>query len=153
MTIEILHYQAKLKEAFERLSYEWLYKYDLYEPEDEKIIQNPKEVVIDNGGVILFAKYKGEMVGTVSLIIVDKETAELAKLAVTEKYQGLQIGTKLVESCLEIARHKEIKRVILYSNHQLKPALKIYEKFNFQHATLGESKYVESDVEMELFID
>jgi hypothetical protein len=38
------------------LTLEWLLKYDLLEPENEKIINNPKEFILSNGGYIFLAK-------------------------------------------------------------------------------------------------
>ncbi|TDY05299.1 UNVERIFIED_CONTAM: hypothetical protein BJ099_1074 [Lysinibacillus xylanilyticus] len=67
----IVPYDSEYKEDLKRLSYEWLEKYVSVEPEDERIINNPEEVVLNCGGFIFFAKYKNEIVGTVSLIKLD----------------------------------------------------------------------------------
>ncbi|QPQ33371.1 hypothetical protein [Lysinibacillus sp. JNUCC 51] len=42
----IVPYDSEYKEDLKRLSYEWLEKYVSVEPEDERIINNPEEVVL-----------------------------------------------------------------------------------------------------------
>lgn len=148
--VDIVLYKDEYCDDLRRLSYEWLEKYVSVEPEDERILNNPKEVIIDNGGHIFFAKCEEEIVGTVSLIRVDENTYELAKLAVTERFQGLKIGNKLMEKCIQVANEEKIKLIILYTNHKLNSAIKLYEKYGFKHIPLTNNKYLESDLKMVL---
>ncbi|KON69789.1 GCN5 family acetyltransferase [Peribacillus butanolivorans] len=149
----IVPYNSEYKEDLKRLSYEWLEKYVSVEPEDEKIINNPEEVVLNCGGFIFFAKYNIEIVGTVSLIKLDGENAfELAKLAVTEKYQGLKIGRRLMEKCIEVAKLEGASKIVLFTNHKLTAAIELYKKFGFSFVSLKNIKYLEADLKMELEI-
>lgn len=148
--IKIIEYEEKYHNDFKKLSYEWLEKYVSVEPEDEKILNNPKEVILDKGGFIFFAKYDTQIVGTVSLIRVDENTFELAKLAVTEKYQELNIGKLLMEKCLCVSKKENAKTIILYTNHILASALALYKKFGFEEIPLVNNKYIESDLKMKL---
>jgi len=148
--IKILEYEDKYHNDLKKISYEWLKKYELLEPEDEKMLNNPKEVVLDKGGFIFFAKYGEEIVGTSSLVRVDENVFELVKLAVVEKYQGLKIGKMLMEKCLYIAKEKNAKSIILFTNHKLTSAIELYKRFNFKETPFVKNKYVESDLRMEL---
>lgn len=148
--VDILLYKDEYCDDLRRLSYEWLEKYVSVEPEDERILNNPKEVILDNGGHIFFAKCEEEIVGTVSLIRVDENTYELAKLAVTERFQGFKIGNKLMEKCIQVANEEKTKEIILYTNHKLVSAIKLYEKYGFKHIPLINNKYLESDLKMVL---
>ena len=56
---------------------------------------------------------------------------ELAKMSVTESWQGKGISKLLLESCLQKAEELGALRIELFSNHQLKNALKLYEKYGF----------------------
>lgn len=151
--IQIIEFEEKYKKDFKRLSYEWLEKYVSVEPEDLRIINNPKEVIINNGGYIFLAKYEEEIVGTVALIHIDESTFELAKLAVTAQYQGHGIGNQLMEYCLNVAKHAGAKKVILFTNHILLAAIRLYRKFNFKQIPLENNKYLESDLKMELLLN
>jgi len=148
--LKVIQYEERYHEDLKRLSYEWLEKYLLLEPEDERILNNPKEIILDNGGYVFFAKYDEKIVGTVSLIRVDENTFEIAKLAVTEKHQGLSIGNTLMEKCIFIAKQEKAKSIILYSNHILTSAIALYNKFGFKEIPVANNKYIESDLKMEL---
>lgn len=148
--VSIIPYNSQYKEDFKRLSYEWLEKYVRVETEDERILNNPETVVLHGGGFIFFAQYNNEIVGTVSLIkLIEENAFELAKLAVTEKYQGLKIGRKLVEKCMEVAKHEGVDKVILFTNHKLTSAIELYKKFGFSFVSLENNKYLEADLRME----
>lgn len=146
--IDIVPFKDEYCNDLKRLSYEWLEKYVSVEPEDERILNNPKEVILNKGGHIFFAKCGEEIVGTVSLIKVNEDTYELAKLAVTEKFQGLKIGNQLMEKCIRVASQKNIKQIILYTNHKLVSAIKLYERYGFKYIPLINNKYIESDLKM-----
>ena len=53
-TLEIIEYQEEYKNDFKKISYEWLEKYALLELEDERILNQPEETVLKNGGHIFF---------------------------------------------------------------------------------------------------
>ena len=146
---EVIVFEEKYHEDFKKLTCEWLEKYFYVEPEDEIVLNNPKEAIIDKGGYILLAKQGEEIAGTVSLIKVEDTVFELAKLAVTQKYQGLGIGKKLMEYCLDIAKKKNTKKIILYTNHKLISAIALYKKFDFIEVPLTNNKYIEVDLKME----
>lgn len=150
MMFEVIEYEAQYKSDLKKLSYEWLEKYALYEPEDELILENPEEVVIAPGGHIYFVKCGNEIIGTASLIRISDEAYELAKVAVTEQYQGRKIGSMLMEKCIEAAKQEGAKKIILYTNHVLKAAIHLYSRFGFREILQNDKKYMEADMKMEL---
>lgn len=134
--LKVIEYQDNFKEKLYELSVEWLNKYVSIEPEDIKILNNPKEVIIDKGGHIYFATLENEIVGTVSLIKKSEKIYKLAKLAVTEKAKGMGIGKMLMDKCITISMGKGIDKLILYTNKKLYPAISLYKKYNFQEIKL-----------------
>lgn len=148
--LEIVEYQEDYQKDYKSLSYEWLEKYRLIEPEDKRILDHPKETVLDGGGHIFFAKRYDLIIGTATLIRTDDHTFELAKLSVTEGYQGRKIGSRLIETCIQTAKNGGADRLILYTNHILKPAIHLYGKYGFRIIPQDVQKYIEGDIEMEL---
>lgn len=148
-TVIIISYSPDLKEAIKILNLEWLQKYFKVEAKDERVLSDPQGEIIDKGGMIFYAQYNGKIVGTVSLIKIDETTFELSKMAITDGVQGLGIGNKLMEHCLEVAQQKGIKKLLLYSNRKLLPALYLYKKFGFEEVALEEGIYERADIKME----
>jgi N-acetylglutamate synthase-like GNAT family acetyltransferase len=148
-TVEIIPFSSDLKEHIKTLNIEWLQKYFRVEERDEVVLSNPQEEIIDKGGLIFYARYKGEIIGTVSLMKMNNETFELSKMAVSNKAQGLGVGNKLLEHCMAVAENNNIKKLFLYSNRILLPALHLYEKFGFIEAPLEDVSYERADIKME----
>lgn len=148
----IIPFSPEWKEPIKTLNIEWLQKYFKVEPKDEKVLSNPQEEIIDKGGMIFYVQYKDVIIGTVSLLKMDNQTFELSKMAVSEGIQGLGIGKKLLQHCIEVAKEQQIKKLILYSNRSLKPAIHLYEKFGFEEIALEEGIYERADIKMEKII-
>lgn len=151
-TIEIILFSPAEKEAIKTLNLEWLQKYFRVEPKDELVLSDPQGQIIDKGGIIFYAKYNDEIVGTVSLIKIDNTTYELSKMAVTDGVQGLGIGKQLMLHCLAIAEAKGMEKLILYSNRKLLSAIHLYEKFGFVEIPLEDVVYERADIKMERII-
>ena len=147
--IEIIPYSDDLKEAIKVLNYEWLEKYFRVEQSDIQSLSNPNEEIIDKGGFIFYAKLNDEIVGTASLLKKTEDVFELGKMAVSEKAQGHKIGTLLLEHCLQFAKQKQIRTLILYSNTKLKSALHLYSKYGFSEIKLDEGLYERANIKME----
>ena len=147
--IQIIDYFDELKEAIKILNYEWLEKYFRVEQSDIQSLSNPKEEIIDKGGFIFYAKLNDEIVGTASLLKKTEDVFELGKMAVSEKAQGHKIGTLLLEHCLQFAKQKQIKTLILYSNTKLNSALHLYRKYGFLETKLDEGLYERANIKME----
>ncbi|MFW0735772.1 GNAT family N-acetyltransferase [Flavobacterium sp. T12S277] len=148
-TVEIIPFSSDLKEHVKILNIEWLQKYFRVEERDQVVLSNPQEEIIDKGGLIFYARYKGEIIGTVSLMKINDTTFELSKMAVSDKAQGLGVGNKLLEHCMTVAENNNIKKLFLYSNRILLPALHLYEKFGFIEVPLEDVSYERADIKME----
>ena len=147
--IKIVEWADNYHQAFIDLSVEWLERYVSVEPADLEILYHPYESILNDGGEIFFALIDGDIAGTVAMI-KNGSAFELAKLAVTEKHKGKKIGNLLMERCITFAKEKCAEKIILYTNHKLIPAICLYKKYGFCEVDIGNNKYIESDMKMEL---
>jgi N-acetylglutamate synthase-like GNAT family acetyltransferase len=151
MRINIVPYSDRHQAIFKQLNLEWLEKFNLLEPYDLAVLNNPRENVIDAGGVIYLAEQDGEIIGTAALIKGhDDTTYELAKMSVAEVWRGKGISKLLIEACLEKGRKLHATKIILFSNHQLGDALSLYKKYGFESVAVEDSPFTTADVKMEL---
>lgn len=147
--VEIIDFEPRYREAFRTLNLEWLEKYFEVEPIDRELLWNP-ESILEGGGVILFARLHGEIVGTCALQR-QGEACELIRMAVTERHQGRQIGKKLLTAALQRARAMGFGSVYLVTNSGLTPAVTLYRKAGFRVTHCGpNAKYRRGDLTMEL---
>jgi len=150
--INILHYEPHHQPYFESFNRNWIERYFVMEAIDEYVLTNPQEALLAPGGAILMAAYNGEIAGTVALRKVDDVTYEFTKMAVADKFQRKGIAEALSYASFAKAKELGAKKVILYSNSQLKPAITLYEKLGFKHLPIGIGEYKRSDVKMEIDI-
>jgi ribosomal protein S18 acetylase RimI-like enzyme len=148
--IEIVLYEDKDHADFKRLNLEWLDKYQLTEDHDLLILDNPRGIVLDGGGIIYMARSGDEMVGSIGLLKTGEGTYDLIKMSVTENFQGQGISKMLLDKCLETAREWKAKSIGLYSNSRLQRAIKMYEKYGFRHVPVVVSPLETADTRMEL---
>lgn len=113
-------------------------------------MDNPKEMVIDRGGHILFVKYNNAIVGTCALVNFGDGKYELSKMAIDTSVQGLGLGKKLGNAVIERAKELNANLVFLESNTKLKPAINLYRKLGFKEIPREDSPYDRANIYMEL---
>ena len=150
--VEIISYDKKWHDAFRQLNLEWLNKFNLCEEADMLVLNDPQGTILDKGGAIYLAKAGEEIVGTAALVPEGHAVYELAKMSVTENWQGKGISKLLLESCLQKAEELGAVKIELFSNHQLKNALKLYEKYGFGYIEMKDSPFETADIKMELIL-
>ena len=150
MDLTIVDYQPAYQPYFKKFNKAWLEEYFCVEPIDEKVLEHPQENIIDHGGVILFALYEGEIIGTVALKPVQEGVIELTKMAVDKQRRGFGAGKLLCAYAINRARDMGQKKVILYSSSKLRNALGIYRKMGFTEIPLQEGMYGRADIMMAL---
>ena len=148
--ISIIVYENKYQPDFKRLNLEWLEKDNLTESHDLEILDDPEGTLIAGGGCLFLAMDGEKVVGSAGLWKENEEEYELVKMAVDPAYRGLGISKILMDRCLEEARARSAKKIFLYSSSKLQTALKLYDKYGFQHVDPINSPFVTADVKMEL---
>ena len=75
--------------------------------------------------------HTNSIVGTFGLCRIDDYTCELRKMYLIKQFRGKGIGQSMLETAIEIAKHKKYKRLILETIAPLKEAISLYKKFDF----------------------
>jgi DNA-binding MarR family transcriptional regulator/GNAT superfamily N-acetyltransferase len=150
--VEIVAYQSKYQTAFKALNEQWISKYFVIEEADTKALDNPQSYILDKGGKIFVALYKGEPVGVCSLIKMDDPDYEyeMAKMAVSPDAQGKNIGWLLGQAVVNAARELGASKLYLESNTLLKPAINLYHKLGFKKILGRPTPYARCNIQMEL---
>ncbi len=78
------------------------------------------------------AELDGERVGSVFVVRKSKTVAQLRMLILTPAARGLGLGTRLTDECLDFARSKGYRKIVLWTNSCLDAARHIYASKGFQ---------------------
>ncbi len=150
--IQIVLYHEKYQQGFKRLNLAWLEKYHLTESHDLEILDDPEGTVLKEGGCIFLAIRDNELIGTAGLKKQAEKEYELVKMSVEPAFHGKGIGKRLLEKCLAEAKDRKARKIILFSNSQLKTAIRLYEKYGFRHVEVTGTPLLTVDVKMELVL-
>ncbi len=150
--VRIVDYTPKYRKAFHDLNEEWISKYFKMEAADHRALDNPKGYIIDKGGFILVALYNEEPVGVCAMIKMNdpEYDFEMAKMAVSPKAQGKNIGFLLGQAVIQKAKEMGASKIYLESNTVLQPAISLYHKLGFHRVVGRPSPYERSNIQMEL---
>ena len=142
-----------LAEAFYRINAEWIEDMFALEENDVALLSRPRELILDKGGVVLFAQTPElGVVGTCALMVSKDGWVELTKMGVLKSARGLKVGEFLLAKTLERAASLGMDRLFLLTNKKCAAAIHLYEKLGFVHdaeimRTFG-ARYERCDVAM-----
>lgn len=150
--VQIVAYEPKYKSTFKSLNEEWISTYFEMEEADHKALDDPEEYILDKGGKIFVALYNNEPLGVCALIKMDDPNYdfELAKMAVSPKAQGKNIGWLLGQAVINSAKELGASKIYLESNTILKPAINLYHKLGFEKIAGHPTPYKRCNIQMEL---
>ena len=149
--VRIVTFDPSYAKDFADLNYQWIAANYGVEEHDHDQLDHPLDSVIEPGGEIFFALINDIVAGTVAMIRMDENSFELAKMAVSPKFQGRKLGDLLMKSCIEFARARAADRIILESNTKQTAAINLYRKYGFVEVPLDpNSQFVRANIRMEL---
>ena len=134
---------------FVRLNEEWIRHYFELEATDIALAQHP-EKFIDEGGYLFTIELEGQIVGTCALFKLAQENYELARMAVSPAHQGKGLGKQLMNASISKLIEINAKKVTLFSNTKLGPAVALYRSYGFETLFEGEHpEYSRANIIME----
>lgn len=140
-SVEIIEYDKKYATEFYDINAQWIGENFVLEDVDKYVLSNPEEAILEDGGVILLAKYNGAIVGTGALMKMPDGAFEFTKMGVLQHLRGLKIGEKLLVAAIERAKEMKVPRLFLLTNKKQEAAIHLYEKLGFIHSQEIMDKY------------
>ncbi len=151
--LSIVEYADEHAKAFHDINVEWILSMFVLEDHDREVLENPREFIIDPGGVILLVKSEAHgIVGACALMKSGEGEYELTKMGVHETVRGLKAGEFLLRAVLDRAATMRMTKLYLLTNSKCEAAIHLYKKLGFSHdpAVLREhgGTYARSNVAM-----
>jgi len=152
--LTVLDYADDLAQAFHDINAEWISRMFALEENDIRLLEDPRGLIIDRGGAVLFARTPDlGVVGTCAIMRMKDGWYELTKMGVLEAARGRKVGEFLLAEAIERAKAMGVAdRLYLLTNKKCAAAIHLYEKLGFQHdaeiMALFGSRYERCDVAM-----
>ena len=132
--LRIVEFRDDLALAFHDINAQWIEAMFTMEATDRKVLENPREMIIDRDGKILFVEAEDlGIIGAVALMKTSYGIYELTKMGVLESARGRKAGEFLLAACIKRARKMDMKELYLLTNHICEAAIHLYEKVGFRH--------------------
>ena len=138
-SLALLPYSDARAGAFERINTEWIEAMYTLEATDREVLGNPRALIIDRGGDILFAS-AGDLgiVGACALMPSGDGAFELTKMGVLAAARGRKVGEFLLAGVIDRARRMRaagtLAELYLLTNTKSAAAIHLYEKLGFVHS-------------------
>lgn len=140
--LRLVEFEDRLAPHFDTITREWVEDMFRLEKKDIEIIENPRALILDRGGDILFVEAEGlGVIGTCALMRVEGDTFELTKMGVRASARGLKAGEFLLKRTIERARQMPIRELFLLTNRKCASAIHLYEKAGFIHDAAIMARY------------
>lgn len=119
---------------FHRINAAWIDAMFRLEPTDVDVLLQPRERIVDAGGVILFLELAGEgVIGTVALQKTGERQFELTKMGVTPAARGRGAGEALLLAAVAEAKRLGAEHLYLLTSAKCAAAIRLYERHGFVH--------------------
>jgi N-acetylglutamate synthase-like GNAT family acetyltransferase len=143
--LRIVEFRDDLAQAFHDINAQWIEAMFVLEATDRKVLENPRKMIIDRDGAILFVEADDlGIVGTVALMKASEGVYELTKMGVLESARGRKAGEFLLAACIDRAQSMDMASLYLLTNHICVAAIHLYEKAGFRHDSEIMEKYGKS---------
>jgi len=130
--MEFKEFDKRYIRDFRELNEHWLNSCLEITPYDRKVLIDPEKEIVQKNGYIYIAVSGKEVIGTYALKQLDKETCEILKFTVKEKYRRNKIGKRMVEHAIEKAKNKNYKSIWLITTLKLENAIRFYKNNGFE---------------------
>jgi ribosomal protein S18 acetylase RimI-like enzyme len=85
-----------------------------------------------SGAFLVVEDPAGEIVGTGAVRLLEPEVGELKRMWIRPACQGLGLGRRLMDRCVEEARRLGAKRLRLDTQRRMEAALRLYRGYGFR---------------------
>lgn len=153
VALRLVEYEDRLAPLFHDMNVQWIEEMFTLEAADRDMLENPRDRIIDAGGVILFAEAPGlGVIGTCALLKGADGGYELAKMAVRAPARGLHAGRFLLNAAIARAISLGADPLYLLTNRRCAAAVHLYQQMGFAHdpAIMAQhgARYARCDVAM-----
>ena len=134
----IRQFRADDSRAFAELNREWIEHYFTLEESDRRQLEQPQEVIIENGGgFIAIGEAAGTVVAAGGLLAPHhmpndgRKWLEIVKMATAKHVRGTGMGGRILDRLISEARARSADGIWLETNDRLVAAVSLYESRGF----------------------
>lgn len=139
--MKIVPYEPKYKDVFIEMNKQWISEMFTIEQEDLAVLNNIDRS-IEAGGQIFFAVDDcGEVLACCMIAPLPNGEWEIEKFCAKGMYTGTGAGTACLKACMDYAKEKHVKKIVIVTNKKCTCAIHLYKKFGFVEVPVDKEKF------------
>lgn len=103
-----------------------------------------KQEFLSENTTYIVAKQDNNIIGFAGILTIIDE-ANIMNIVTKKDKRNLKVGSLLLENLIKISKQKNLKSITLEVNEHNLPAIKLYEKFNFNKVGIRKKYYNNTD--------
>ena len=103
-----------------------------------------KQEFLSENTTYIVAKQDNNIIGFAGILTIIDE-ANIMNIVTKKDKRNLKVGSLLLENLIKISKQKNLKSITLEVNEHNIPAIKLYEKFNFNKIGIRKKYYNNTD--------
>lgn len=109
-------------------------EYDLGDIFEFYLIQGMSRFLDEGGGKgeVWVVDYKGSVQGSIAIVETEPGSAQLRWFLIEPEFRGLNLGKKLMETCIDYCSRKNYHKIYLWTFDELDAARHLYERYGFR---------------------
>lgn len=139
--MKVVPYDKRYKNEFIEMNNRWISEMFVLEKEDITILNNIEQT-IEQGGQIFFAIDDNDVVLACCMIApLSNGEWEIEKFCAKGIYTGTGAGSACFKACIEYAKEKKVKKIVIVSNRKCTHAINIYLRNGFVEVPVDKEKF------------
>lgn len=154
--MRVVPFEEKYRADFIEMNRAWIQEmFHRVEEQDEKEF-GEIDTYLKRGGQIFCATHDdGTALAFAMIAPRDDGEWEIMKFAARGMYTGKGAGSACLQACIDYAKEKKVKRILIVSNRKCTHAVHLYRKFGFTEIPVDKTQFpfARADVAFELQLE
>lgn len=127
--MKVVPYNPKYKDIFIAMNKKWIEEMFVLEKTDVEVLSNVENLLAQGGEIFFTLDDEENVLACCMLEPHEGGDWEIAKFASNGKVKGA--GSLCLQACIDCARQKGLKKILIVSNTKCEAAVHLYRKFGF----------------------
>ena len=140
--MRIVPFDSRYKNDFIEMNEAWISEMFRLEPEDRRLL-NEIENELAKGAQIFFAidEETNRVASCCMVAPFNEDEWEIEKFATRKEFAGRGAGTATLKACVEYAKSRGCKKLLIVSNTKCEQALRLYFKAGFKEIPVDKARF------------
>lgn len=139
--MKVVPYDPKFREAFIQMNEAWIKEMFALEAEDIRVLSTFEDSLKQGGQIFFAVDDQEEALACCMISPLPNGEWEIEKFAARGMYTGTGAGSSCLKACIDYAKDRGVRKIVVVSNHKCVHAVNLYRKFGFTEIPVDKEKF------------